>query len=136
MMDDSNTYCKVKTVARMRQVKGVGNQCFMVPLLGCKLNQVMGPEDRMNSISNQLWDLGGILFGASSICKTVMTWLSIHMCSTFDKYREPYLSLPRMKTLGLTAMYFPLPQPTSKPTEPVGSSVRNFSTIGHGYRNN
>lgn len=38
-----------------------------------------------------------------------------------------------MNTSGFTAKYFPLPQPTSRPTEPVWSSLRKRSTIGQGY---
>lgn len=38
-----------------------------------------------------------------------------------------------MKTFGFTARYFPLPQPTSTPTEPSGRPVRKRSTSGHGY---
>ena len=37
-----------------------------------------------------------------------------------------------MYTSGLTLRYFPLPHPTSKPTEPGGRDWRNCSTIGHG----
>lgn len=39
-----------------------------------------------------------------------------------------------MKTLGLTARYFPLPHPTSRPIEPSGRPRRKCSTIGHGYK--
>ena len=38
-----------------------------------------------------------------------------------------------MKTSLFTATYFPLLQPTSRPTEPGGKSFKNFSTRGHGY---
>jgi len=44
-----------------------------------------------------------------------------------------HLSDPRINTLGLTVRYFPFPQPTSSPTDAVGSSRRKRSTIGHGY---
>lgn len=39
-----------------------------------------------------------------------------------------------MKTLGLTVKYFPFPQPTSRPTDPGGSSWRNRWTIGQGLQ--
>ena len=42
------------------------------------------------------------------------------------------LSDATMKTFGLTVKYFPLPQPISRPIDPAGMSLRNFSTIGHG----
>ena len=37
-----------------------------------------------------------------------------------------------MKTFGFTVRYFPLPQPTSMPTDPSGRPVRKRSTSGHG----
>ena len=47
---------------------------------------------------------------------------------------EVYLhrSEPTMKMFELTARYFPLPHPTSKPTEPSGRLVKKLSILGHG----
>lgn len=39
-----------------------------------------------------------------------------------------------MKTSLLTMRFFPLPQPTSRPIDPAGSSFKNLSTMGHGWR--
>jgi hypothetical protein len=53
---------------------------------------------------------------------------------SFDEERQvTRLSDASMNILGLTAKYFPFPQPTSTPKEPSGNSFKNRSTIGHGY---
>ena len=44
-----------------------------------------------------------------------------------------YLSEPTMKILGFTERYLPLPQPMSRPIEPLGRSRRKRSMIGHGW---
>lgn len=46
---------------------------------------------------------------------------------------KTYLSEATMNTFLLTMRFLPLPQPTSRPTDPAGSSLRNFSTMGHGW---
>ena len=49
------------------------------------------------------------------------------------KWTKAYRSEATIKTLGLTARYFPLPQPISRPIDPSGNSLRKRSTIGHGF---
>jgi len=46
---------------------------------------------------------------------------------------ETYLSEARMKILRLTERYLPLPQPTSRPMELSGNSLRKRSIIGQGW---
>ena len=44
----------------------------------------------------------------------------------------PHLSEPMMKMSLFTARYLPLPQPMSRPMEPVGRDCRKRSMMGHG----
>lgn len=44
------------------------------------------------------------------------------------------LSDPMINIFGLTVKYLPLPHPRSNPIEPIGSSPRKRSTIGHGCK--
>lgn len=44
-----------------------------------------------------------------------------------------YLSDPRIRILGLTPIYLPLPQPTSAPKLPGFMPFKKFSTTGQGY---
>lgn len=45
-----------------------------------------------------------------------------------------YRSEATINTSRFTCRFFPLPQPTSSPTDPAGKLWRNCSTIGHGWK--
>lgn len=51
----------------------------------------------------------------------------------YVRYESTHRSDPTINTFLFTARYFPFPHPTSAPTAPSVCSLRNRSTIGHGW---